>query len=128
MKSARKEEIIFRRIIIAMLSVLLITALTLLMLVITVGNTTKNVQSGNDNNTDTQSQGGIDTPLSDNTTEEITATVLNTGDILIHDNVLWGAEQSDGSYNFSNLFKLAKSYNDIEETYRKTGAIEITNV
>ena len=33
------------------------------------------------------------------------ATVVNTGDILIHNPVLAGAEKSDGSYDFSLLFK-----------------------
>ena len=32
------------------------------------------------------------------------ATVVNTGDILIHNPVLAGAKKSDGSYDFSKLF------------------------
>ena len=39
-----------------------------------------------------------------------TATVINTGDILIHNPVLYGAEKSDGSYDFSPLFKPVSSY------------------
>lgn len=38
------------------------------------------------------------------------ATVVNTGDILIHNPVLYGAEKTDGSYDFSPLFKPVKSY------------------
>ena len=40
------------------------------------------------------------------------ATVVNTGDILIHNPVLAGALQSDGSYDFSGLYKPVKSYFD----------------
>ena len=37
-------------------------------------------------------------------------TVLNTGDILIHDNLLWGAKQADGSYDFSKFFMHSRKY------------------
>ena len=77
--------------------------------------------SGEKENTNTQSQNQSANEPDDNSSQtnsetqqtkpnKTTATVLNTGDILIHDNVLWGAKQSDGSYNFSKLFKVAKSY------------------
>lgn len=38
------------------------------------------------------------------------ATVVNTGDILIHNPVLYGAETSDGGYDFSPIFKPVSSY------------------
>ena len=40
------------------------------------------------------------------------ATVVNTGDILIHNPVLAGALQSDGSYDFSGLYTPLKKYFD----------------
>lgn len=42
----------------------------------------------------------------------VSATVLNTGDILIHDNLLWGAKQADGTYDFSAFFKESRSIID----------------
>ena len=112
-KNTKREEIVFRRLLIAMLSVLLVTALVLLVLIATMGNTTKSENgqtSNNDSNISTPMGDNNSTPSGDSGTKQITATVLNTGDILIHDNVLWGAKQSDGSYDFSKLFKEAKPY------------------
>lgn len=40
------------------------------------------------------------------------ATVINTGDILIHNPVLAGAQKSDGSYDFSGLYTPLKKYFD----------------
>lgn len=40
------------------------------------------------------------------------ATVINTGDILIHNPVLAGALQSDGNYDFSGLYTPLKKYFD----------------
>ncbi len=36
--------------------------------------------------------------------EVTTATVVNTGDILIHNPVLWGAERAGGKYDFNSMF------------------------
>lgn len=41
--------------------------------------------------------------------KSVTATVLNTGDLLMHDNVLWGAK-TDSDYDFSAFFKEANEY------------------
>ena len=40
------------------------------------------------------------------------ATVINTGDILIHNPILAGAEKGDGSYDFSGLYTETKKYFD----------------
>lgn len=40
------------------------------------------------------------------------ATVINTGDILIHNPVLAGAQRGDGSYDFSGLYTEVKKYFD----------------
>ena len=37
-------------------------------------------------------------------------TVVNTGDVLIHNPVLYGAEKASGEYDFSSLFKPVSSY------------------
>lgn len=109
-KTNRQRAIIRRRIFIAILAVLLAVVITLLSVII--GAIVKNA-NGNKNDTKHNSEvssGDTESVQSKPDDKEITATVLNTGDILIHDNVLWGAEQSDGSYDFSQLFKVARPY------------------
>lgn len=65
-------------------------------------------------NPDADKQSAESTPDSavgegESTKKSVSATVLNTGDILIHDNLLWGAKQEDGSYDFSAFFKESRS-------------------
>ncbi len=55
--------------------------------------------------------------------EAVTATVLNTGDILMHDNVLWGAK-TDSDYDFSAFFKEANKY--IKSADLAVGNLEVT--
>lgn len=112
-RTKRQRAIIRRRIFITILSLLLAAVLALLAFVV---NSIVKGSENNDNDTPSQNESSNqssqedDKPQSKPEQKEITATVLNTGDILIHDNVLWGAEQDDGSYNFSKLFKEANSY------------------
>lgn len=108
-KTKRQKAIIRRRIFITVLAVLLAAVIALLSVIIgavvknaDTNNNEDNSQNQSDNNSQLQSE--IATP------KEITATVLNTGDILIHENVLNGARQNDGSYDFSNFYKVAKPY------------------
>lgn len=108
-KTKRQKAIIRRRIFITVLAVLLAVVIALLSVIIgavvknaDTNNNEDNSQNQSDNNSQLQSE--IATP------KEITATVLNTGDILIHENVLNGARQDDGSYDFSNFYKVAKPY------------------
>ena len=108
-KTKRQKAIIRRRIFIAVLAVLLAVVMALLSVII--GAIVKNSNSkNNDNNSQQQSGNDSDIVSSEETQKEITATVLNTGDILIHENVLNGARQDDGSYSFANFYKIAKSY------------------
>lgn len=110
-RTSRQRAIRRRRIFISILAVLLAAVVALLAFVV---NAIINMgdEGGNSNE---QSKDSPLSSITENTNpqtkpSEITATVLNTGDILIHDNVLWGAEQSDGSYDFSNFYKEAQSY------------------
>lgn len=70
--------------------------------------------NGSGNGTDIPSVSSSDASSSssdDNTVKKIaSATVVNTGDILIHNPVLYGAETSDGGYDFSPLFEPVSSY------------------
>ena len=110
-KTKRQKAIIRRRIFVTVLSLLLVAVIALLAFVInavfkTSDNPGENISSQNSSSQQNDDNSSSSKPSK----KEITATVLNTGDILIHDNILWGAEQSDGSYDFSKLFKEAKSY------------------
>lgn len=109
-KTNRQKAIIRRRIFIAILAVLLATIVALLSVVICaiVKNTHRDDKEAQSNSELTSSNN--ESINSKPESKEITATILNTGDILLHDNVLWGAKQSDGSYNFSQLFKFARPY------------------
>ena len=89
-RTRRQKAIIRRRIFIGILSVLLAVVIALLSLVI--GAIVKNSNSkDNDSSSQTQSDANSDDVSSQQTPKDITATVLNTGDVLIHDNILWGA-------------------------------------
>ena len=109
-KTNRQKAIVRRRIFIAILAVLLATIVALLSVVICaiVKNTHRDDKEAQSNSELTSSNN--ESINSKPESKEITATILNTGDILLHDNVLWGAKQSDGSYNFSQLFKFARPY------------------
>lgn len=109
-KTKRQKAIIRRRIFIAILAVLLAAIVALLSVIIgaIVKNTDRdNKETQSDSEITSSNNESID---SEPTSKEITATVLNTGDILLHDNVLWGAKQADSSYDFSQLFKVARPY------------------
>lgn len=114
-RTKRQKRIAYRRMLITVLAVLL--AITVLLLAVVIGAIVKN-NNKNDNKNNSQvssdNNSQVLSGVSDNSSQskpkEITATVLNTGDILIHDNILWGAEQEDGSYNFSQLYKNSNSY------------------
>ena len=110
-KTKRQKAIIRRRIFVTVLSLFLVAVIALLAFVINAVFKTSDDPGENISSQNSSSQQNDDNSSSSKPTKkEITATVLNTGDILIHDNILWGAERSDGSYDFSKLFNKAKSY------------------
>ena len=113
-KTRRQKAIIRRRIFVTTLAMLLAVIVGLLVYVIkAIGSNNVSNEGGVDSKNDVskvESTDDLPSDIASDTNKEITATVLNTGDILIHDNVLWGAEQSDGSYDFSQLYKVAKPY------------------
>lgn len=113
-RTKRQKAIIRRRIFVSLVALLLAAIVAVVCLLVNSGSNgggeNENTDNQSQNQSSNQSSQEDDKPQSKPEQKKITATVLNTGDILIHDNVLWGAEQSDGSYNFSKLFKEAKSY------------------
>ena len=113
-RTKRQRAIRRRRIFLSLVALLLAAIVAVVFLIVNSGdgesNNNEKTDSQPQNQSSNQSTQEDDKPQSKPEQKKITATVLNTGDILIHDNVLWGAEQSDGSYNFSKLFKEAQSY------------------
>ena len=113
-RTKRQRAIRRRRIFLSLVALLLAAIVAVVFLIVNSGdgesNNNEKTDSQPQNQSSNQSSQEDDKPQSKPEQKKITATVLNTGDILIHDNVLWGAEQSDGSYNFTKLFKEAKSY------------------
>lgn len=113
-RTKRQRAIRRRRIFLSLVAFLLAAIVAVVFLIVNSGdgesNNNEKTDSQPQNQSSNQSSQEDDKPQAKPEQNKITATVLNTGDILIHDNVLWGAEQSDGSYNFSKLFKEAKSY------------------
>ena len=53
---------------------------------------------------------GTEVPTEDAPQLVSTATVLSTGDILMHGKVINSGKQDDGSYNFDSIFQYVKSY------------------
>lgn len=116
-RTKRQKAIIRRRIFVTVLSLLLVAVLALLAFIISsVADGQENANSDIQSESQSSNQSSNDSSKEDDKSQleplekQITATVLNTGDVLIHDNILWGAEQKDGSYDFSKLFKEANSY------------------
>ncbi len=110
-KTKRQLAIRKRRIFIATISVILAVVIALLCLVITV--IVKKINNGG-----TATDSSSDLPQS-STTEETsnpskellaTATVVNTGDIILHSTVIDGAKTADGGYDFSAFFTAAGNY------------------
>ncbi len=120
----RRRLIRRRRIFVACVCAALIAAVILVSVLV---NAVKKAGDGKDkplSNDVTQSQAvtsgeaNSDESSSDNTSSDNkkpqknakSVTVLNTGDVLIHDNLLSGAKQTDGSYDFSKFFMHSRKY------------------
>ena len=111
-REQRRKAIIRRRIFIACVCAVL--AITIAAIGFGVNAIIKSVKSQGDKPSGEslpQSVTSGDT-VSENNNKKKTATVINTGDILIHDNLLWGAKQADGGYDFSAFFKESRSIID----------------
>ena len=87
--------------------------------VIVIGLCLKTPGSAKTNQKPSTSQGDSDTSSSTDGTEVpaeeapqlvSTATVLSTGDMLMHIGVINSGKQEDGSYNFDSIFRYVKSY------------------
>ncbi len=103
-RTKRQQAIIRRRIFITCLSLALVLCLSLLGIII----------SGvfkDDGSVSSSSQSETTQPKEDSSDKIVaTATVVNTGDIILHSTVLDGAKNSDGTYDFSAFFKESDDY------------------
>ena len=93
-RTRRQKAIIRRRIFIASLSVILATVIALLSIVVV--SVVNNI--GNNSNS------SVVDSIIEIKPEPKTATIINTGDILVHTPVLGGAKTADGNYDFSAFF------------------------
>lgn len=111
-KTKRQRAIMRRRIFIAILSVILAVVVALVSLVIgaiikhsSYDDNFLNSSSDINSNQDITSQQQIDPNA-----VVARATVVNTGDIILHSTVLDGAKTTDGDYDFSAFFFEAEDY------------------
>ena len=110
-KNKRKQAIIRRRIFLSIVSLIMVAIIALVAFVIhslTENDKTDNnsslVSSENNNSSTTSS-----TVFQQKPTEKY-ATVLSTGDIMVHEKQLIGAKTTNGEYDFSAFFKEASPY------------------
>lgn len=108
-RTKRQKAILKRRIFLSVVSLMLVICLTALGLVINV--VIKHDRSAKDNTTsDISSQVDLSESTPSPTQVVATATVVNTGDIILHSTVLDGAKTDDGDYDFSAFFTETESY------------------
>ena len=109
-KTKRQRAIIRRRIFIAILTVILAAVIAMLAVIINavVKYTDNNGEFDSSSNTLVQSESNESKIDPNPVIAE--ATVVNTGDIILHSTVLDGAKTSDGNYDFSAFFTSAQSY------------------
>lgn len=108
-KSKRQRAMRRRRIFICLCVLVLVMCVALLGVFINtiVNSVSKSEEPQKENS---QISSGAETGNETEKREPVTATVLNTGDLLLHENVLLGAKQADSSYDFSDFFKEASGY------------------
>lgn len=107
-KTKRQKAIIRRRIFLSVVSAMLVLCLTLLGVVINA--IVKHEKSLSDTNSDFSSYDEVSDSTPDPDEVVATATVVNTGDIILHSTVLDGAKTADGDYDFSAFFTETESY------------------
>ncbi len=105
--SKRKKAIIRRRIFLISCTAVLISAI--LGIVFAVSKISNSVKKANSN---VSSVSSSQLKKEDKNKVVSQATVVNTGDLLLHNPVLKGALKSDGSYDFSAFFPKIKKYFD----------------
>jgi len=108
-RTRRQEAIRRRRIFLSVCSLILVAVIGILTLTITsIIKTLKDKPDTDKNDTSSQIVSSEETPKEPYIVGS--ATVVNTGDILVHSTVLDGAKTADGSYSFESFFPKVKDY------------------
>ena len=111
-KTKRQKAIIRRRIFLSVTVAVLVVCIAALCFA--VNTIIKNASSGDKNQNGSEITSQYESVKPDETVDTnktvATATVVNTGDIILHSTVLDGAKTSDGNYDFSAFFKYAETY------------------
>lgn len=110
-KTRRQKAIIRRRIFVAFLSVTLAVCIALLGVVINAVIKKIDTEPKDDASSQITSSNQSSQPQEDLSKKLVsTATVVNTGDIILHSTVIDGAKTADGGYDFSAFFKESSKY------------------
>lgn len=109
---SRKQAIKRRRIFLSVCALVFVLIIALFVLLISSLKGSKNSNGKTDVSSSDISQSEVEKGESKPKTEPkaepklvSSATIINTGDIMVHSTQLDGAEKSDGSYDFSDFFK-----------------------
>ncbi len=113
-RTKRQAAIIKRRIFLGAVSLVLVVAIAAIVLTVSAivksFNTKDDKKDNSDNASISQNQSDdVSSTVSEPTknVKPVTVTVINTGDIILHDRIFKDALQSDGSFDFSDFFKVA---------------------
>ncbi len=105
--SKRQQAIRRRRIFLSLCAVVLAVSIAVIVLLVNV--ISRSLKA--DKPSEDKASSITSSQQEDNTPRVVSsATVVNTGDILVHSTVLDGAKSGDGSYDFSAFFKNAQKY------------------
>lgn len=115
----RRKAIIRRRIFLSLCSLVLVCTIALGAFIVS------SVFGGSDNPKDVQNSSASDVAAhKKEEPKETFATVLSTGDIMVHSTQVTGAKTSDGNYNFDCYFEEASKY--FKEVDLSVANLEVT--
>ena len=111
---SRQQHSPFLRVLLVLIAVLFIADVIVIGLCLKTPGSAKTSQkpstSQGDSGTDTPTGSTEETPTEALPELSSTATVLSTGDMLMHIGVINSGKQEDGSYNFDSIFRYVQSY------------------
>lgn len=110
---SRQQRSPLIKILLVLIAVLFVADVIVIWLCLKTPGSTKSNQkpSASQGNSNTSSPtDGTEVPTEEAPQLVSTATVLSTGDILMHGKVINSGKQEDGSYNFDSIFQYVKSY------------------
>ncbi|MBO4693045.1 MAG: CapA family protein [Clostridia bacterium] len=103
-RTKRQKAIIKRRIFLGACAIILVSAIAVICLAVSA--IVKTVKPERIKTSPKEKQSKTVDSSSDKGTETVTATVINTGDIILHDRIFKDALLPDGSFDFSDFFKV----------------------